>query len=57
MLIMLYEVSAVLYAIYWVFDVCEVLRPSLQDGYWMYTDPPGGQTGPSMVNHCSPSIV
>ena len=35
----------------------KVLRLSLQDGYWMYTDPPGGQTGPSMVNHCSPSIV
>ena len=38
----------------WLF---KVLRPSLQDGYWMNTDPPGGQTGPSMVNHCSPSIV
>ena len=29
----------------------KVLRPSLQDGYWMYTDPPGGQTGPSARNH------
>ena len=35
----------------------KILRPSLQDGYWIYTGPLGGQNGPSMINHCSPSIV
>ena len=53
----LYEVSSGLYAIYLVFEARTFSRASLQDGYWMYTDPPGGQTGPSAVNHCSPSIV
>ena len=53
----LYEVWSGLYAIYSVFEARTFSRASLQDGYWMYTDPPGGQTGPSAVNHCSPSIV
>ena len=53
----LYEVSSGLYAIYLVFEARTFSRASLLDGYWMYTDPLGGQTGPSAVKHCSLSIV
>ena len=53
----LYEVSSGLYAIYLVFEARTFSRASLQDGYWMHTDPLVVQTGPSAVNHCSPSIV
>ena len=45
------------YAIYSVFEARTFSPVSLLDGYWMHTDPSGGQTGPSAVKHCSPSIV